>query len=483
MDSFASFLSPGERLGPPQVALPAKRVLEVHGVTFFLVEVTPAGGSEPWAVRRRYSEFAELRSSLGLSEDSLPATPFPPKLRFLRCTGGRLEVRRQGLEAWLRELLREATCSHPQVAGPLSRFLADVRARRPEQLRAARSLFPAPEVEASECSGRAEDASPCSEAAPELLAVEEVLAEEAEEAAEVEEDSGVAASIRRRLSSLRQQWRLSLPSEHYQEPGAEDRIQQACSWHAQPFFSAPPTPQALASRHSFAACVPPASLGVEHAPVVGESFAQCARLIARDIPRTFSGNSRVDRIRLRIAEVLRAYAQKDPELGYTQGMCFAAAAVCLCDAGPAADASFESLMRRLRGLWLPGFPLVLQGIPKFQALLQEHDPEVLLHFQCIEVDLEMVLPKAWLTLFARWLPLPSLLEALPFLKQEGLPGILAVTLMLLLYHRWFLLGCQNLEEALVYLTSLPSKPPPERLMDMCTVALPGLQARIGCMEA
>merc|ERR1712007_409779 len=101
------------------------------------------------------------------------------------------------------------------------------------------------------------------------------------------------------------------------------------------------------------------------------------------------------------------------------------------------------------------------------TLLQEMDPDILTHFQAIDMSFMLLLPKAWLSIFARWLPLQSLLGVVPLLSDEGLSGVLAVSLVLLLYHRWFLLGCQCLEEGLRYFNSLPSKPAPEGFLDMC----------------
>lgn len=470
MNSFASFLPAAERTGSPQVALPAKSIETIAGVTFFLVEVIPVGGSVPWAVPRRYSDFRKLRRCLGLGENSLPWAPFPPKL-VLECTGERMEARRSGLERWLRELLNAPLGLHARVAQPLRRFLVDTGSMPPDGLQAAVSLFPPPETPCLKDRDGTDTPSVCSgDMAESTVGHEQV-------------DGRPPGRLKRRLSNLRERlWTAPDVQRHETSSswvGSHNppESHNSASWHSQ-LLTWPPSPTSATSMtHSRNSFAPSAGFQVQRALVLGGSFAECARLISRDIPRTFSGNPKVDCIRLRIAEVLRSYAQKDPELGYTQGMCFPAAAVCLRDDGPEATTSFESLMGHLRGLWLPGFPLVLEGTALFQGLLQEHDPEVLHHFIQIGIDLEMVLPKPWLTLFARWLPLPSFLEAMPFLAQEGFPGVLAITLMLLLYHRWFLLGCENFEEVLVYLNGLPTKPPPERLIDMCTVALPGLRAR------
>merc|ERR1719480_772386 len=136
---------------------------------------------------------------------------------------------------------------------------------------------------------------------------------------------------------------------------------------------------------------------------------------------------------------------------------------------------WRSTVSRLRALWLPGFPFVWDTIPRLQRLLGDRDAELLWHLESLGLDFSMALPQAWLTLFAKWLPLPAFLEVVPFLQKEGLLGVVSITLMLLLYHRWFLLSCNSFEEVLAYLASLPHKPPPDDLLDMCAVSLPGLR--------
>jgi len=188
----------------------------------------------------------------------------------------------------------------------------------------------------------------------------------------------------------------------------------------------------------------------------------------------------VDTIRLRIADVLRHYARKDPGLGYTQGMCFAAAVICLkhSEPSPSAEHAFEALMSGLRQLWLPGFPMVTVGTPILEDLLRMRDPELVDHLQAIELDFSLFVPGAWLSFFAKWLPLSILQEALPFLGREGLVGFLSVTLLLLLYHREALLCCPELEAGLAYLNRLSDMRPPEGLLEMCIHSLPAVRSRL-----
>merc|ERR1711976_478159 len=103
--------------------------------------------------------------------------------------------------------------------------------------------------------------------------------------------------------------------------------------------------------------------------------------------------------------------------------------------------------------------MVVEGSPLFEQLLEEH-PELTDHLHSIRFNFHMVIPKVWLSLFAKWLPLSSLLEVVPFVGREGLLGILLVTLLFIIYHRWFLLQCKDFEEALQYLDDVADRVPP-----------------------
>merc|ERR1712196_248584 len=91
--------------------------------------------------------------------------------------------------------------------------------------------------------------------------------------------------------------------------------------------------------------------------------------------------------------------------------------------------------------------------------LSGHDPELTDHLECLQLDLSMIIPSAWLSVFAKWLPLDTLLEVVPFLAREGLVGFLAVTFIIILSHRLKLLESESLDELLSYVQRLSSHPP------------------------
>lgn len=211
------------------------------------------------------------------------------------------------------------------------------------------------------------------------------------------------------------------------------------------------------------------------------SFRERYTIIARDVARAFNGETRVDKIRLWIVEVLRGYARSDPELGYVQGMCFGAVVTCL-DAKDLADArqAFGALMCNLRDLWAPGFPMVTSGTSIMKALLVKRDPELLKHLDSLSLELDMIIPGAWISMFAKWFSLDVLVDLVPLLVSEGLAAFLAVTYVVILHHRDAFLTFESIDEALPYIQRCFSQEAPENLLGMVRSALPMMSREISC---
>lgn len=210
-----------------------------------------------------------------------------------------------------------------------------------------------------------------------------------------------------------------------------------------------------------------------------QRFSDHAVIIARDVARVFPSHHGIHHVRLEIAEVLRAYARQDPDLGYTQGMCFAAGVVCLKSGASLEEKvqRFSELMKDLRDLWMPGFPLVEQGVPALESMLASKDPELLHHlYHNVKLDLGMVVPGAWLSIFGKWLPVEVLEELVPFLQHQGLPGFVVVTFLILLAHRDKLLAARSLEEILPRINGFSSEPAPDHLLLNSEVSVHQLQS-------
>ena len=115
-----------------------------------------------------------------------------------------------------------------------------------------------------------------------------------------------------------------------------------------------------------------------------------------------------------------------------------------------------------RLLWSPDFPLIQEEIPLLPSLLDEADMQLSYHLfhtlglglgetnccrlmvplagikltkhrepMMLGLNLTDVLPTAWLSTFGKWLPFEQLVEVVPFLAASGLPGFLAITIVIL----------------------------------------------------
>lgn len=214
--------------------------------------------------------------------------------------------------------------------------------------------------------------------------------------------------------------------------------------------------------------------------LLDDKFRDYAKVIARDIARVYAGHEQVDQLRLEMAAVLRGYARKHPDLGYTQGMCFLAAVTCSKGRSIAvAEQLFEDYMASLKLLWSPDFPLIQEGIPLLPSLLDEADMQLSYHlFHTLGLNLTDVLPTAWLSTFGKWLPFEQLVEVVPFLAASGLPGFLAITIVILTSFRSDLLGHPNAEDVLIFIATLRKLPAPNNLMFLCRQILPAIRDQV-----
>jgi len=134
-------------------------------------------------------------------------------------------------------------------------------------------------------------------------------------------------------------------------------------------------------------------------------------------------------VRCRIARIrtmLLRQAAIDPSLGYCQGM-HLVAAMFAATSGNLGEAywRFHAFVGGVRGLWLPGLPLVAQGTALFEALVA--GTRWRQHLRAHGVEPAGFLPQAWVTLFTTWLPRADLAENVECLEGRGFAGVLAMT--------------------------------------------------------
>jgi len=94
-------------LGVSGVEMPVASIEQRGGVSFFSIDVVPTTGTNWWRVIRRYNDFHDLHSKLGSVANNFPDAPFPHKTGLCKCSGARLEERRQALVQWLRRCLQQ----------------------------------------------------------------------------------------------------------------------------------------------------------------------------------------------------------------------------------------------------------------------------------------------------------------------------------------------------------------------------------------
>jgi len=175
-----------------------------------------------------------------------------------------------------------------------------------------------------------------------------------------------------------------------------------------------------------------------------------AEAIRNDLERTFADMPMVAPRKPQISRILQQYANQNPEVGYTQGMNYVAATMCLKFPDREAEASrlFAEAMLQFSGLWSDGFPLLSFGVQLFSALAERHLPSLWTHLLRSGVEPLSYLPNGWLSLFGKWLPLPAVMETVDLVLDCGIRGVLAATLAFFQIQQSRLLAAQGMEELL-----------------------------------
>jgi hypothetical protein len=174
------------------------------------------------------------------------------------------------------------------------------------------------------------------------------------------------------------------------------------------------------------------------------------KAIRNDLDRTFSDMSMVSNWKPQIFRILQEYALENPDLGYTQGMNYVAAAMVLKSPQreDLARRRFLEAMVQFGGFWSPGFPLLNFGVALFVRLVEKHFRVLWAHLMEFGVEPLSFLPNGWLSLFGKWLPLPAVMEVMDFILESGFRGVLAVTLAFFQVRQNRLLTASGIEEIL-----------------------------------
>ncbi|OBA22585.1 RabGAP/TBC [Metschnikowia bicuspidata var. bicuspidata NRRL YB-4993] len=166
------------------------------------------------------------------------------------------------------------------------------------------------------------------------------------------------------------------------------------------------------------------------------------RAIKRDLTRTsfFAAVEAAGKAR-ELYDVVLAYANFDPDVGYTQGMVFIAVPLVMNMAGSEAFCLLVSLMKDygLRELFCPemrGLHLLLH---QFDRLLAVHRPLLYNHLLRQGVRLSMYASQWFLTFFSYKFPLPVVLRVFDMVITQGMEAVLRLALNLMLQNEPFLL--------------------------------------------
>jgi len=193
------------------VELPSDGIEERDGHTYFKVLVKRAGNGASWTVNRHYhySEFHELHKSM---KNTSSEAAFPRK-HMRKCTGEKLESRREGLEAWLNEVIgahKTQEFLQPPRASPIASESSTHEMSDTHLQAAAAKLKKAKTVEKKMLSTEKPDASQITAAAGKLKPT--ATTEKNSLSTEKPDASQIAAAVGK-LKAAKTTERISLPTK------------------------------------------------------------------------------------------------------------------------------------------------------------------------------------------------------------------------------------------------------------------------------
>jgi len=178
----------------------------------------------------------------------------------------------------------------------------------------------------------------------------------------------------------------------------------------------------------------------------------------------------------RIRAILLRHVAEDPELGYCQGLNLVATVFAVASESQGqAYSRFRCFVKRVRGLWLPGFPLLELGSTQFTTAAQ--DRCWYKHLGECNVEVSMFLPQALLTMFTMWLPLKTVVHNLALPEKEGLSAMVAMTIAVLDHVSLRLIEERSMEGVLKALQHIQDDAPRPGVLEFAMrKTLPEVQA-------
>uniref|UniRef100_A0A1B6CKT3 Rab-GAP TBC domain-containing protein n=4 Tax=Clastoptera arizonana TaxID=38151 RepID=A0A1B6CKT3_9HEMI len=189
----------------------------------------------------------------------------------------------------------------------------------------------------------------------------------------------------------------------------------------------------------------------------------CENVIQRDINRTFPAHDFFKEAgglgQDSLFRISKAYAVYDTEVGYCQGLSFLAATLLLHMPEEQAFCVLLKLMYNygLRDLYKDGFECLYLRLFQLNRLMQEHVPQLLIHFSDKGVESHMFASQWFLTLFTARFPLYFVFHIIDVFLLQGTETLFQIALALLITYKKDLLQL-DFESILKYFrVSLPKK--------------------------
>ncbi|KAM9621130.1 ecotropic viral integration site 5 protein homolog isoform 2-T2 [Morphnus guianensis] len=163
----------------------------------------------------------------------------------------------------------------------------------------------------------------------------------------------------------------------------------------------------------------------------------CEKLIRRDIARTYPEHDffkEKDSLGQEVLfNVMKAYSLVDREVGYCQGSAFIVGLLLMQMPEEEAFCVFVKLMQdyRLRELFKPSMAELGLCMYQFECMIQEHLPELYVHFQSQSFHTSMYASSWFLTIFLTTFPLPIATRIFDIFMSEGLEIVFRVGLAVL----------------------------------------------------
>lgn len=178
----------------------------------------------------------------------------------------------------------------------------------------------------------------------------------------------------------------------------------------------------------------------------GQFNLDIVNTIKVDLPRTFPDNVYFDQYKQKLFNILIAYAQHNPVVGYCQGMNYIAGLILLVTKNE--EATFW-LLREVMESIVPDYHTksmkgVIRDINVLTELVKRRVPEINAKVEELSLPWQVISTKWFVCIFAEVLPVETVLRIWDCLFYEGYKILFRVSLNLLFLHKAEILICDDI---------------------------------------